>query len=62
MRQGAREGGVTSVTKAAGLWGQEMLGWEHWSSKSKEVLGVENVKEPVLSNHIALNIIKGERK
>lgn len=34
---------------------------DYWSSKPKERLGVENVKEPVLSNHIALNIIKGER-
>lgn len=39
-----------------------MAGWEDRSSKSKEGLGVENVKEPVLSNHIALNIIKGGKK
>lgn len=45
-----------------GVWGEGTGGWEDWSSKSKEGLGVENVKEPVLSNHTALNIIKGEGK
>lgn len=61
MHQGTLKVEFTSVTKAVGV-GEEMFGWDKWSSKSKEGLGVENVKEPVLSNHIALNIIKGERK
>lgn len=49
--------------KGGTSWGRGQTGsWEGWSSKSKEGLGAENVKEPVLSNHIALNIIKGRRE
>lgn len=36
--------------------------WEDGSRKPREQLGAENVKEPVLSNHIALNIIRGRGK
>lgn len=60
MHRGALKEGFTLQRQLE--WGEEMFGWEDWSSNSKEGLGVENVKEPVLSNHIALNIIKGERK
>lgn len=42
--------------------GEGIADREDQSSKSKEGLGVENVKEPVLSNHLALNIIKGGKK
>lgn len=45
-----------------GVWGEGIGGWEDWSSKFKEGLGVENVKELVFFNYIVLNIIKGEGK